>query len=198
MSTYVNPSLNPVLPNRLSLIQFIQTVMVGVSGLPGTLVRPRWQQKPPPQPGIDTDWLAFGIIFSDPDANGYLGDGPIVGDEQTTISQRHEGLEVLCSIYGPNALENADIIRDGFQIPWNLDGLRQGNMGFVCTGKIIHLPELINERWVERYEMTVSLRREIQRTYPILTFISASGTMSADSVGGDIKDITIKVEPPSP
>jgi hypothetical protein len=55
------------------------------------------------------------------------------------------------------------------------------NMGFVATGDIMHIPELINERWFDRYQMGVTLRRQIFRTYPVLSFVSVSGIIVTDN-----------------
>lgn len=284
---YLLPAKQFPLPGNLSFRQFLQQIFVGLSGLPGDLVRPRWQPSPPKQPDIFINWLAIGITEVKPDANAYLGvlpftfaqgtveilcnpqpldtltmNGVVItfvsalttgnqvligttaivtttnlqaflsqssissltiaaytqdsnvititysvsgavgnsytlakspsraiwlsgstltgGGTQVNTTQRHEELTIGCSFYGPEAPEYCNIVRDSFQIPQNLEGLRSVNMGFMGTDTAMQVPDLVNERWVERFEMSVHLRREIIRSYPILTLVSASGTITAD------------------
>lgn len=168
---YLTPSSTQGLPGSLTLNQFLQTVMVGVSGLDGALVRPRWQVAPAKQPDLNVNWMALGITSNTADAHSYVNLLP----DGTNTSQRHETLELQCAFYGPEALGYASLVRDGFEIQQNLDALRSANMGFVSTTPALHMPELVNERFIDRIEMGVSLRREIKRVYAILSFISASG-----------------------
>lgn len=143
-------------------------------------MRPKWQVEPPKNPpDVITNWLAFGIDVAAPDANAYLG-----SDGTALTSQRHEKLEIGCSIYGPDALENYGLLRDGFQIPQNRDALTFANMGFVEILPALKIPELVNERFYNRVETGVILRREIIRLYAVPTIISASGVIYVP-LGGD-------------
>lgn len=170
---YILPSLTEGLPGGLTLIQFIQTIFVGLTGLPGSLVRPKWQVEPPKQPDILTNWMALGVDVAAPDANSYVD----TNEAGAVVSQRHETLEISCDIYGPDALETAGLIRDGFQIQTNLEALTLANMGFVEVSPMRHLPDLVNERYINRVIMGVFIRREIQRVYPVPTVVSANGTI---------------------
>lgn len=184
------------LPGGLTLDQFIQTVIVGISNFAGTLVRPTWQQNSPPTPDIGVDWIAYGITQVPPNAYAYTD-----LDESGNFNiQRHEGLEVRCFIYGPNAMDNMTELRDGFQIQQNLEALTIAKMGFTETLPAIHAPELINEQWFDRYDLSIILTRLIQRTYPVLSFVSATGTLTArDTVsGGGQIVVNLEVTPPSP
>lgn len=172
--SYIQPKpggSQPPFPKTLSLTQFLQTVIVGVSGLDGSMVRPKWQVNPPKQPDIDQNWIGMGVDLLTPDTYQYVGmDGAGV-----TTTQRQEGVEVGLSIYGPDGLEIAGLIIDGIQIPQNLDALRAANMGFQESTQPRHVPDLVNERWVQRVELGLVFRRQITRTYPIVSIISASG-----------------------
>lgn len=180
---YIKPSQTTALPRQLTLTQFLQTVFVGISGLPGDFVRPRWQQKPPKRPGIETNWMGIGISNSTPDLNAYL-DTQRVGGEDVTKYERNEIIEIGCAIYGPEAIETYGLLRDGFQIPNNLAQLNAANMGIVEVGLMRSLPEFLNEQWWNRVECSVFIRRKIQREYPIPTLLSASGQIHT-VIGGE-------------
>lgn len=172
---YLEAAPSDPIPNHLTFEQFLQTVFVGVSGLPGELVRTKWQVNPPKQPDIFINWLSIGLMEDDADTFAYNS----INSSNVNVFQRMEALTVQCSFYGPDSLEVGKLVRDGFQIGQNREALQSAKMDFVSTGKMVRAPDLIDERWVNRWEMSVYLRREILRTYPLLTFLSASGTLYA-------------------
>jgi hypothetical protein len=182
---YLLPETPAILPGGLTFKQFLQTVFVGISGLPGDLVRAKWQVNPPKQPDIMINWLAIAVTSDESDANAYIG---FDSDGNNQI-QRHEEIEIQCSFYGPDAQELSSLVRDGFQVAQNLEALRSAFMGFKGTSKAMHVPDLVNERWVDRYEMSVFLRRQILRSYQVLNFASVSGTINAI-----VKTVAWKVE----
>jgi hypothetical protein len=189
---YLTPAALAPFPNSLTFTQFLQTVFAGISGIPGNLVRPRWQPKPPPQPGDDTDWLAIALLNSRGDSNAFAS----VDVGGNNYTQRHEDIEIQCAFYGPGGYDNSTLLRDGFQVQQNLEALRLANMGFTSCSQAIRVPDLVNERWVDRMEMSVFMRREILRVYPILNFVSASGSIEA-VVSGNLKTIPLKAGAPS-
>lgn len=177
---YILPAAPTPLPGNLTFQQFLQTVFVGVSGLPPQLVRPDWQIKPPKEPDIEIDWLAFGLVKAKPDSNAFVG----LDSNNVNLTIRHEELHVRCVFYGPNGYDNSGLMRDGFQLSQNREALMSAFMNFVETTEATRVPDLVNERWVDRWEMEAVFRREIMRTYPVLNFVSASGVIKSVVEGG--------------
>lgn len=167
------PPVLVTLPPNLTLVQFIQTLLVGLSAFPGTNVRPEWQPEPPKEPDLPVNWLAFGINNSTPDANAFVS----TNAGGVTTLMRNELLEVDVSVYGPAAYDNMALIRDGFQLTQNLASLKAANMGFAYDTPARHIPDYVNGRFIDRWRTEFFLRRQIQRTYPILSFTSASGVI---------------------
>lgn len=173
MSDYLLPT-NQALPGSLTLEQFIQTVCVGITGFDPKLVRPKWQVAPIKRPDIDVNWMAFGVQEDNAQANAF------VEENDTGLSAtlgRQSEISVQCSFYGPAAYDNAGAFRDGFQISQNLYALNSADMGFTGTTQIMRAPELINQRWFNRAEMTLVLARRVIRTYEVLSFASVTGTI---------------------
>lgn len=186
---YLLPQAQPSSFGTQTFKQFLQQVFVGVSGLPGELVRTRWQPKPPKQPDGDVNWLSIGLTEDDSDTNAYLG----TDSKGNNQFMRMEALTVECMFYGPDSLEIGKLVRDGLQLKQNLQVLQQANMNFVNTSRMIVSPDLVNELWIERWAMSVFMRREILRTYPILTLLSGSGSLIAN-VSSGTKTVEIAVE----
>lgn len=179
--TYILPSSTTPFPGGLTLTQFIQSILVGVTGLTATLVRPKWQLSPPKNPDVDVNWLAFAVFLGTPNANASLE----MDEDGVMHSQRHQDVKIGCSFYGPDAIDYANIVTDGLQIPNNLEAMTLAGMGYASTGAMISIPDLMNERWVNRIEMEVILRREIKRVYPIVSFVEAEGTIHSVLNGQD-------------
>jgi hypothetical protein len=185
---YLLPAQQPSSFGKLTFEQFLQTVFVGVSGLQGYLVVPRWQLNPPKQPDANINWLSIALIEDDSDTNAVVG----IAQDGSNAFQRQEALTVQCLFYGPNSLEIGKVVRDSLQIKQNLEALQNANMNFVSTGRMTRTPDLVNELWVDRWAMEVYLRRQINRTYPILTFVSGSGILHANVSSGE-KNVAITV-----
>lgn len=168
--------------NDDGLEDIFQAAVVGVSGLTGAFVRPRFQPNNPKQPEASVNWCAFGVMETAPENNPYVEhDG--TGQDNYRI---HTDLRVLVTFYGPNAKGYAERTRDGFYIPQNREELALSLINFVSTDTIRQVPELVNNQWVKRYDLTMHFRRRIDRTYAILNIASADITASIDAVTVDI------------
>lgn len=161
----------------LDLRRFIGTVLVGVSGFEPEMVRPAWQQNPPPVPNIDTNWMAFGITARRADNDPYQVEKD---DGQRTLMLRHEELDIMLAFYGPDCLQKAAEVREGFELTQNTESLLLAGMAYIDLSDIIHAPELVNDRYFDRADTTLTIRREVRREYRILNFVSANGAIHAN------------------
>lgn len=153
--------------NDQDLEDIFQAFIKGVTGLAGSMVRPRFQTIPITMPDVGVDWVTFGIKTQ------RLDDGPYFDqhDEDAT-SIRHEMIELALSFYGNHGQHFAMIFADGTAIPQNIDQLKPHKIKFVGVGEVITAPDLLNEQYVHRFDVTATFRRQIKRTYPIKTFQS--------------------------
>lgn len=161
-----------------ALEDFIHDLIVGVTGIDATLVRPRWQPTPPKQPSANTDWCAFGVTETDADEYASRVHDP-AADSGNGVDNvhRHSTVSILASFYGPNGQGNASLLRDGLQVPQNRETLYGASMGFLEASRIIVAPALINAQWVRRFDITVLLRREVVRTFAVQNVESIDDTI---------------------
>ena len=177
----------------VALRRFIGELLRGVTGLPGDMVRPSWQENPPPMPAYGTDWLAYGVTARRVEA----GDPWQAerADGSGSYLRRHESLDVQVTAYGANAEGILAALRDGLDVAQNREQLFLANVTVVECGQIIHAPELVNERWWNRADMTVTLRREVRREYPILHFVGADAKIVADGSRVFVTDLKVRQNP---
>lgn len=157
-----------------SFQDFIGDAVAGITGLTRSLVRPRWQLKPPPHPSIEVDWCALGITVITADygvVKLHRPDG--AGHDEF---QRHETGDLLASFYGPMAYSLASRLRDGLMVDQNREALRAGSVNILGCTRMRTTSDLVNERWVRRVDLEISLRRAVLRSYPILNVLSAVGS----------------------
>lgn len=294
---YLQPIASP--PNQENLqddvlTDLFQEVVVKVTNMDPTLVRPRWQPSPPAQPDVSVSWAAIGIAETRPDVfpsithlaqtYGQILGGAVATAEQTialwqaitdgcfmltvdggdpvgvqgvnfsaatsltevaalvTSAMSAQGLPVVCnwvkpqftltglnngddvgpmlvfeeagtdlssrmllsaetlhaqvlgsdgcdqlardeeielrlSFYGPDAGKNGSATRDGLGIAQNREQLQLRGMNLVEVSGLLNVPAFINNKWYQRMDLTVTVRRRIVRTYPVLHLNSASGTI---------------------
>ncbi len=172
-----------------ALDAIIQSLISNVTGL-GALVIPYPQPVPPKQPDFSVNWCAFTVRTAHPD------DGPVIGFDSTALVGTyldHETIEVLATFYGPGSKGVAAQLRDGLRIPQNIEGLAAYSMKFVRTGPIRQVPELVNQQWRRRQDMSIVFRRAVSRTYQTTSLLVGEVQLQDDTVVHD----TIIVPPGS-
>lgn len=178
---YLIPVSTPVVTDA-QLDAIFQKFVVGVTGLPGSLVRPRWARVPAPVPADpDTDWAALGVMPITADDNAYVQHITDV-DNGIDVLIRHEVVEVLASFYGAHGQKNALLCRDALWIGNNRDMLAVQGIGFVDVGSVNPLPEQVNQQWLRRYDLSMRFRRVVERTYNVRDIASSEGTISDESL----------------
>jgi hypothetical protein len=176
---YLAPAVDARLVEDDTLDDLVHGLITGVTGLPGNLVRPRWQPSVAQQPDPSVDWCALGIQEQEVDASPAIQHDGIIDGHDTYI--RHQRFDALCTFYGPHAKGYAQRLADGLAIPQNREQLQLQDMALVGVGAIRAVPDLVNQQWVRRYDITITLRRKITRTYAVLNLKSATVATTMDS-----------------
>lgn len=176
---FLAPVPSPAPLEGTALDDFIQELVVGVTGLDGKFVRPRWQAEPPNMPARNVDWSAVGVMDYKGDTFAAITHNPDDGGADTVY--RQEELNVLVSFYGPNATNYASLLREGLSVPQNREVLLNNDMALISVGNLTPAPALMNERWQFRIDVSVGLRRAVRRTYPVLNILSVDGSIITDT-----------------
>ncbi|MDE1905295.1 MAG: hypothetical protein KGH75_02435 [Rhodospirillales bacterium] len=185
---FLPPAGSPAPVEDLALDAVVQQLVVGITGLPGNLVRPRWQPTVPKQPEASTNWCAIGVLEIEPDnAPAIIHQAAGNGAD---LLRRDERVTVLASFYGPAGMANAALLRDGLYLAQNNDFLSSNGIGLVDTTSIVPAPELVNQQWIRRWDMRVRFYRVILRSYPVLNLLHAQATIFND---GDAVTVTAGV-----
>ena len=174
---------SPLPIEDVALEDVITATVAGITGIDPTLVRPRWQPSPPKEPEYCIDWCGVGVLNETPDAglpsiihnpadNGGLG-------SSTTYQQSI--LEIMASFYGPNARGLASLLRDGLMVSQNREAMAALDMALVSKpGESRRVPELINNIWRNRVDVSFSVRRNVKRTWAIESALSVPVTITGD------------------
>lgn len=180
-------------PQGQELNRLLQQWVVGITGLDGKMVRPRWQPEPPDIPDAFVAWAAIGIENTISDAAPFVSHDPL-GDGSSRL-QQNETFVLMSSFYdtGANGLADAlcSRLRDGCAIQNNRDMLLPIKLVSVPTDTQT-VPVLLKERWLYRVDMPITMRRQIDRSYAIFNIRSVGGNLRTD----DGLSRTITVEPP--
>jgi hypothetical protein len=168
----------------LDLDKILQHIVVGLTGLAGNMVRPRWQPTTPKQPEPSANWAAVGVTNVQSDSSPAIIHDPTSDGSDTLI--RHERVECLVTFYGPNGQQYAEMFRDGFWLSQNSAMLDEYDMSFVDAGPIRSVPEYVNQQARRRYDLAFTLRRKITRSYGVRNILSADVELIIDTPPTDV------------
>lgn len=167
--------------NDIALATFLQGVVVGITGLPGNMVRPRYQLEPPNVPDLGINWAAIsrGTAKRDPFAAViHIGAGD--GDD---LVVRNRTVEVLCSFYGPAAETNGELLAMGMEVAQNREAMRAAGFALVGgVGDAVIAPAQIKGKWTYRVDIGFTVRQQQQYTYPILNLEAIQATLTSDAM----------------
>lgn len=176
-------------PYDEALEDIFQAVLVGITGIPGNMVRPRYQKDPGNMPGFDVDWVAFGVTVEEDMWNAYKHLNP---DGSYTV-EGQETIYVNASFYGPNYSATSRRWRDGMQISQNRDDLTTQKIAFQHFAPSAIVPALLKEQWVKRADVRGTFHRWAVRTYPVLSFTGANV-----DIDNEHYHTLVTVTPPTP
>lgn len=169
-----------------ALDRFLQGLVAGITGTPGNLVRPRWQEEPTNVPPFGTSWIAIGESRRTKDTfAAVFHQSPSVGPDNDLVI-RNEILEVQCTFYGPNARGNAELLFMGFDVAQNRELLQQSGYGFVECGQPTVGADQVHAKWVRTVEVPFRLRRVQEFKYPVLSILGAQVTVTDDAVTAQV------------
>ena len=179
---YLTPTISVQSDDDAVLDGILHDLVVGITGLGTELVYPRWQPQPPTMPPFTVNWAAIGVSVFDPIANWpeQVHHGGYPSAPGNTVQLEHQSMNVLATFYGPNAGQYARIFFAGLTIRQNLDVLGTYGIKLQRTGNIMHVPELVNTQYVQRYDVTFYLVRETDRTYAIEDVLGATVDVVSD------------------
>lgn len=188
----ISPAASPAPLQGQALNRFIQAWFAGMLDgvMPGDMIRPSFQPEPPVIPEAGDAWMAFSFGSRQSDTFPYIAhDADGFGSDEL---QRNEELPILCSFYdlgsGGDAEANLALLRDSLAIQQNHEALYP-DFAYVACGDPQPVPVLIKERWLYRVDLPVTVRRQINRVYPVQNLQSANGTLVTDS--GLTRDISV-------
>lgn len=174
---YLSPTVSPAPLEGNALVDFFHDWIAGITGMVVGNIRPRWQPEPPDLPLDGIDWMFFGITNREADVN--IAEIHYAGKDQV---RRQEVLTIMASFYGPNADNNAHVLREGMQVAQNREILLLNNMGFVESGDTVSMPEMIKQKWTYRVDLEFRIRRQIVREFAVLDLASAGGSLKNEKL----------------
>jgi len=161
----------------LDLDRKLNDLISGAAGLPGDLMRPRYQREPPPRPPPDTDWGSFGVIELDRVGPNYIQHVP--DGNGRDVMKCEWDLRIFVSFYGPNCGRIAQRFLDGLEETQNHESAVANGLHLREMRTIAILGEQVNMSWYRRAELEILIRHKFSRDYDVLNILSAAGMVTS-------------------
>ena len=153
-------------------------IIVGITGLDNTLVRPSRQLDPAQQPDPMTDWAAFDVIRVSSDVwPDVMHISTSQGHDEVVD---HDRYDVGVVFYGPNADINAGLLRRGLYVWQNRAALRELGIALQSVDNPITVPELDSMVWRQRVDLSARFIVETRGGYAVLNLLRSTGSISGD------------------
>ena len=166
-----------------ALEDFIQAWIVGISGIDGRVVRPRFQIDVPALPPLATCWCAYSIAERvSPESPVIQHDGAAAGGLGADNFGRPQALTIFTTWYDTgigHADLYCDIMSDGMLIPQNREYLQLAGFDYGEQMQAVIAPVLVKERWQYRIDKRFILRRIVNRVYPVQNLLRAAGAIES-------------------
>jgi len=164
------------------LTDLLQAMVWQITGLDPKLVRPRWQRDPPNHPAIDATWCALGIVRRTPQDYPFITHQPNAEDGKgNDLIIDWSTFEVLASFYGPDSAHQAGLLRRGLFVGQNRDTLYANGIKVNGVSDVNSVPDLFNQQYVDHFDMSIYMSREITATFPIRTIASSELDLHTDT-----------------
>lgn len=179
--------IQPLTPPPISGDQLdgvMQALVVGVTGLPGNLVRPRWQSIEPKSPDLSVDWCGIGVIEYVAESNvSHTHSGVGLG---SSTSYQVEKMVVSASFYGPNCRSNAALLRAGLMMAQNREALSLLEISLAGEPTAAsRVPELVNGQWLDRADLQFAIVRREVWVWPIENVLGIVANVVTDADNQD-------------
>lgn len=176
---YLLPT-NVAAPDDQDLQVILQGLIVGCTGLDGTLVRPRWQPTMPAQPTPGTTWAAIGVMQELADPYGYTS--PLKEANTKITLTLHWTIDALCSFYGPQGGRYANALTTALLVAQNREAIATQGLRYVGSGQTMRTAENINTQWIRRVDVPLQFRRAIDSDFSILSLLSVPGQIGTEAI----------------
>lgn len=184
----VTMSANATFPNAYGTdIPTTWTANIAIGSDPNAFskVRVAWQNQPAWKSPQDDVVTVMGVVVDDP--YNRIRDVMNAPNDETTITETTNytrAWEMRFSVYGPNSVDNARLIKSCSRLPWFRDIVSASNLYLVPNeSDPIGVPENFNQQWWDRSDYRAKYYEAVQETITQQTVATAEVILEAANGG---------------